>query len=206
MKSLFSLILFSMSLGTAAQTVELDRAEISVPTSEIIVARTNRTPKKVTINMTVPMQKSICEESGIRHVMRTSSVHCGNDVITRVRVVEVCTRRDPNNRNKCLLTRKESRPEQILIARTCMVPESTCLRFGTTVVPKRDDMTIEFKKLHALADSEADLFLVRAVQKSYDSDTVRYEVEALETIAPVKVKRAGRLFGSSDDDFEVTRK
>lgn len=204
MKKLLSFVVMTMSLSAFAQTIELNQKEISIDAAEAVIARTNKTPKKVEITMTVPMQKSVCEESGIQHVMRTSSVHCGNDVIYRSRTVEVCTRRDPNNKDRCLMTRLDRRQERVLVARTCMVPETVCLRYGTVVVPKRDNMTIEFsKKLHALADSEADLFKIKAAQKNYDGDTVVYELEALETIAPVKVKRAGRLFGSSEDDLEV---
>ena len=142
------------------------------------------------------MQKRVCEQTDVRHVMRTSSIQCGNDVIYRREVRRVCDRR-----GNCRPTYMNRR---IIVPRTCMVPERVCVQYGTAVVMKTDDMTIEFsKKLPKLADSEHDLFRVVGTQKEYDSDEVIYTVEALETIAPVEVKRAGRIFGSSNDDFEV---
>lgn len=196
MKTIFAALFMTMSLSAFAQTYELNTKEVRIDAPEAVVARTSRTPKKVEITMSVPMQKNVCEQTDYRRVLRTSSFECGNDVIYRRRMTRVCDRR-----GNCRPTYVN---ERVLVPRTCMVTESYCSRYGVVTVMKTDDMTIEFsKKLPKLAGSEADLFRVVGTQKEFDSDEVIYTVEALETIAPVEVKRAGRIFGSSNDDFEV---
>lgn len=196
MKTIFAALFMTLSLSASAQVYELTTKEVRIDAPEAVVARTNRTPKKVEITMNVPMQKNVCEQTDIRRVMRTSSFECGNDVIYRRRMTRVCDRR-----GNCRPTYVN---ERILVPRTCMVSESYCVRYGVATIMKTDDMTIEFsKKLPALADSERDLFRVVGIQKAIDSDEVIYTVEALETIEPVEVKRAGRIFGSSNDDYEV---
>lgn len=196
MKTIFAALFMTMSLSAFAQTYELNSKTVRIDGPEAVVARTDRTPKKVEITMAIPMEKRVCEERDVRHVMMTSSIHCGNRVIYRRHMSRVCDRR-----GNCRPTYVNQR---VLVPNTCMVAESYCARYGTAVVMKTDDMTIEFsKKLPKLAGSEKDLFRVVGTQKDFDSDEVVYTVEALETIAPVEVKRAGRIFGSSNDDFEV---
>jgi hypothetical protein len=196
MKTILAALFMTMSLSAFAQNYELNTSSVRIDAPEAVVARTNRTPKKVEITMSVPMQKRVCEQKDIRHVMMTSSIHCGNQVIYRRHMRRVCDRR-----GNCRPTYVN---ERILVPRTCMVAESYCSRYGVATVMKTDDMTIKFsKKLPKLAGSERDVFRVVGTQKEFDSDEVIYTVEALETVAPVEVKRAGRILGSSNDDFEV---
>lgn len=207
MKSLFTFIIFSMSLSAVAQSaqpVELVGKEVSIDAAEAVVARTSKTAKEVAITLSIPMQKTVCENYETHTEWRTSAIHCGEDVHYDRRTVKVCDER--NDKGECVRGHTEERTERIAVARSCMVPVTVCTQYGTATITKRDNMTIEFKKLPALAGSEADLFRVKGFQKQFDGDGVKYEVEVIQSVVPLKVKREGRLFGKSEDDFVVTVK
>lgn len=200
MKTTFAVMSLVLSLGAFAQErVELNASEVTVKGSEAVVVRTNRTPEKVKISFEVPMASSICEEYDTRLVYRTSGIHCGYEV--RYRRVPTRGPRNPNDRRD----RGGYTTERYEYPRTCLVRESVCVRYGTSTEFKRDTMTIKFKDLPALADSESDTFQVTANQNNYNGGNVVYVVKTLETVQEYKVEQKN-ILGFKTDDFVIKLK
>ncbi len=192
MKLLTSVFALLMCASVFAQEkVLLESKEVSVNGSEAILVRTNKTPKKVKVTFKVPMSESVCEQYDTRYVVRTSGSYCGYYTTYRIVHERVCVRRDRQNRCSSYQTR--ARRVAYTSPRSCPVPETYCSRYGTATHYGSDSVTIKFKGLPALADSEQDSFLVAARQKSYDATGVVYDVEAQETVIPYVVKDRGFL-------------
>lgn len=206
MKLLTCLSLFVLASSVFAQEpILLEAPVVQVRGDSAIVARTSNTGSKVTIQMQVPMARQECISASTVYVMRASEHHCGADYYEESYQTRHCDWEDKTT-GKCggYIYRTEYRT--VSVPRTCEVPETVCHEYGTVVRNMSDDMTITFKGLHSLEETEFDFFRVTAKQKSFGSNGVIYEVEALETKKPVKVRRGKRLFGKSDDDFHVERK
>lgn len=199
MKKAIALLTLVLSLGAFAQErVELNAEEVSINASEAIVVRTNKTPGTVELTLLVPMANSICERYETRHVLRTSSMHCGYETrIRRISNGRVCTRTNPHN-GVCLNWRETFREERVQYPRTCMVPETYCAQYGTATSMERDSMKIKFKDLPALGDSESETFSIVATQKRYDSGSVVFEIKPLETLREYEIKRKKILFFKTD--------
>lgn len=203
MKKTFAILTLVLSFGAFAQENEpapivLDAKKIEVNAAKATVVRTNQSPDKVELSFLVPMANSVCERYETRHVLRTSGAYCGYDVYTRrVRTGRVCVRTNPHN-NECLRWGDTFRTETHRRPRTCMVPETYCAQYGTATSYERDSMTIQFKNLPALGDSEQETFTIEATQKRYDSGSVVFEVKPLETIREYEVKRKKFLFFKTD--------
>lgn len=196
-------LLFSLS-SYAQERIELDGKEVSVNAAEALVIRTEKTPSVVEIEFKVPLQKSVCERTEIRHVLRTSAVYCGEDVrIRRVSMGRVCVTQAENGR--CLHYREQWREEHYRVPRTCMVPESYCAQYGTITSFKRDTMKIKFKDLPELAGPEYETFYIEADQKTYNSNNVIYKVTPHETLRNYKVKQK-KILGFKVDSYEVSEK
>lgn len=195
-----------LSVGAFAQErVELNAEKVSVKGNKSILVRTNKTPDTVEVEFEVPMANQICERTETRHVLRRSGTYCGYDTfIRRVQVGQVCTRKNPYN-DECLKFEPAFREERVTTERTCMVPESFCAQYGTSTSFIKDTMTIQFKKLPALGDSEGDTFEVGARQKNYDGIDVIYDFKPLETVQEYKVSQKRFLFFKRDA-FVVEKK
>jgi hypothetical protein len=203
MKNFFALSTLLLSFAAMAQApIALDAASIDIQGSSAIVARTSATPEKVKLNLLIPKARTVCVEHDTRYVFRASEFHCGYDLAHRTETIRHCDAIDKETQ-KCAKYIYEHRTVTVRIPRSCMVPETVCVRTGTQVTHEKESMTLTFKKLHALGGSEADVLRVSGQQKSFGSSGVIFEAQALETIRPVTVRRAKRLFGSSDDDFVV---
>ncbi len=94
--------------------------------------------------------------------------------------------------------RETFREERIQYPRTCMVPETYCVQYGTATSMERDSMKIKFKDLPALGDSESETFSIVATQKRYDSGSVVFEIKPLETLREYEIKRKKILFFKTD--------
>ena len=210
MKHLLSLILFVISLPSLAQvSVELNSSEVSVDTDQAVIVRTSRTPEKVKIKMQVPKDKETCERYDSRRVMRTSSLECGTDIAYRqVPYGSVCVRLDRES-GVCRRYQTEYRMETYDIPRTCMVEETYCSQHGTVTVRELETLTVKFKKAAVLGGSETESFLVKADQKRYDGDSVRFNITAQQTIGTYKIERKkvlGGIFGREDDSYVIEGK
>lgn len=203
MKTTFALLTIVLSFSSFAQVrVELDAKELTINSASAVVIRTHKTPENVKINFLVPMENSVCKRFETRHVLRTSSVHCGNDTsIHRVSTGLVCTR--VHRREVCTETFED---QIVQHPRTCMVPETNCAEYGTEVTTVMDSMKIRFKGLQSLGGPEAETFSIVARQKSYNGNNVVYEVKALETLRAYKVTQKKLLGLFARDSFEVSEK
>lgn len=173
----------------AQEAVNLDRDRIFINSHEAVLTRTNQTPKKIKIEMMVPMSEPICERHETRMVYRTSSIHCGSVVERRVVQDRECVQRDANNR--CVTYRRTERVVTRHIPRTCLVPETYCAQYGSVTDYEKDSVTIEFKNASTLADGQQELFSIRAEQKRMGSDSVNYMIETLEASREYEIKRGG---------------
>ncbi len=201
MKKTIALLALVLSLGAFAQEaakIELNAEKIDVNASSALVVRTNKTPGTVELTFRVPMANSVCERYETRHVLRTSGVYCGYDIMTRrISNGRTCVRTNPHN-GQCLNWQETWREERIQRPRTCMVPETYCAAYGTATSYETDSMKLKFKDLPALADSESETFSVVATQKRYDSGSVVYEVKAVETLREYEINRKKILFFKTD--------
>lgn len=201
MKKTIALLALVLSLGAFAQEatkIELNAEKIDVNASSALVVRTNKTPGTVELTFRVPMANSVCERYETRHVLRTSGVYCGYDIMTRrISNGRVCVRTNPHN-GQCLNWQETWREERIQRPRTCMVPETYCAAYGTATSYETDSMKLKFKDLPALGDSESETFSVVATQKRYDSGSVVYEVKAVETLREYEINRKKILFFKTD--------
>ena len=205
MKSLLTILALTMSLSTFAQErVELNAGKVSVNSDAAVVVRSNKTPETVEITFRVPMANSVCERYETRYVVRQSAAHCGEDVrYNRVRVRR-CVQQDPAN-GRCTRYMEEWRDERISIPRTCPVPETYCAQYGTAVSREDDKMKIRFKNLPLLGDSETETFEIKARQKTYDGESVVYDVKPLETLREYKVAQK-KVLGFKLDSYVVEEK
>ena len=207
MRHTIALVALVLSFNVFAQeTVELNSKNVSINAPSAIVVRTNKTPDTVEIKFMVPMANAVCERYETRHVLRTSAVYCGEDITTRrILIGKVCVRKNPYN-DECVNWQDQWRTEQIRRPRTCMVPESYCARYGTSVSMESDKMKVKFKNLPALADSESETFEIKARQKTYDGESVIYDVTPLETLREYKVKQKKILGLFKVDSYEISEK
>lgn len=206
MKKTLALMTLILSLGAFAQErVELNAEKVSIKGNKATLVRTNKTPGTVEVEFEVPMANQICERYETRHVLRPSGAHCGYDThYRRVPTGRVCTRKNPHN-GECLRFDETYREERVTRERVCMVPETYCAEYGTSTRVIKDTMTVQFKKLPALGDSEGDTFEVVARQKNYDGSDVIYDFKALETVQEYKVTQKRILFFKRDA-FVVEKK
>jgi hypothetical protein len=209
-KTLASLLIAFSFSAFAQDQVLLDAKEITVNGPEAVVLRTNQTPREVKISFRVPMQNSVCERYETRMIPRHVRVQCGQEIrYRRVPTGRVCTRTNPQT-NQCIRWEERYRDERIIVPVFCdrvvYEPQTYCSKYGTATSFKRDSMKIEFNKLPALGDSEADSFLVKATQKNYDRTNVVYSIQPLETALEYKVKQKKTLGIFAGDNFEVTEK
>ncbi len=191
MKKILLAIIASATFTSAfaQEAVNLDRDRIFINSHEAVLTRTNQTPKKIKIEMMVPMSEPVCERRETRMVYRTSSIYCGSVVERRVIQDRECVQRDANNR--CVTYRRTERVVTRQIPRTCLVPETYCSQYGSVTDYEKDSVTIEFKKASNLAEGEQELFSIRAEQKRMGSDSVNYNIETLEAQKEYSVKRGG---------------
>ncbi|MFY7993687.1 MAG: hypothetical protein ACOVP4_10370 [Bacteriovoracaceae bacterium] len=190
MTSLFALIICASAF--AQEKVYLDSKDVTINDSQAVLVRTNKTPNKVKLTFTVPMSDSVCTQYDTRYVIRTSGAYCGYATTFRIINERICTRRNPRN-NSCIRFETRTRRVAYRFARSCPVPETYCSRYGSVTTSESDKVTIKFKNLPALADSEEETFVVSAKQKRYGSSNVVYDVTAEETVQPYVVKNRGFL-------------
>ena len=179
----------TLTSAFAQEAVNLDRDRIFINSHEASLVRTNQTPKKIKIEMMVPMSEPVCESYGTRMVPRTSSFHCGYVVERRLIQDRECVQYDANGR--CATYRRTERMVSREIPNTCPVAESYCAQYGTATEYEKDDVTIEFKKASVLAEGEQEIFSILAEQKRYGSSSVNYKIEAVDTKKEYKIKQGG---------------
>lgn len=203
MKKIITLLSLTLALSAFAQErVELTSKKIEVKSAAATLIRTNKSPSSIELSFIVQMDQSVCQRYETRYVVRSDGAYCGwNEHTRRVYVGKVCVRTNPAN--ECIRWGDQYRTETVRVPRTCPVPETYCAQYGTVTVPKKDSMSIKFKNLPALGDSESESFLVVAKQKSYDSSDVVYEVTPKETLRPYKVKQKKVLFVKTDS-YEIS--
>lgn len=205
MKQLFVFVSMLFTLSVFAQeSVVLTNKSTTVYGSEVRIIRTNETPNNVEIALSVPMASSVCEFYDTRYVFRTSGLHCGYNNHVRRITERVCVRK--NEKGACLSYQNRTRTQTVRVARSCSVPETYCARYGTATNYKTDTVKIQFKNLPKLADSEQDVFLLKAEQKRYDGTDVVFSIKPEETIRPYKVKQKKFLGLFSKDSFVVEEK
>lgn len=203
MKMTIALMTMALTLGAFAQEkVELNAKEIIISDSKAIIVRTSKTPSTVKITFMVPMANSICERYETRYELRSSSLHCGDDVIVR-RIVSGRECMRINRRGDCIEWNESYREEIIQVPRTCMVPETSCAQYGTATTMEDDKMKVTFKKLPALGGSETETFLVAARQKKYNGENVVYDVKPIKTLRPYKVSQR-KILGLGFDSYEIS--
>lgn len=207
MSKFFTFCFLFLSLSAVAQeTIVIDSPKLSARTQEVILVRNAFSPEKTEVKFRVEMAHRVCVQHDTRMVYRTSGAECGYDYQER-RVPtgqQYCieTRAD----GQCVRWRQEYRIERVSIPRSCYVQEVYCVSYGTEMRTKDSDMTLQFKKI-PLGGSESETFVVTARQKEYDSGSVKYEVKALSTIRPYKIKKKDTFLGiGNDDDFVVSGK
>lgn len=206
MKSSILLITFAFSqLLFAQEAVKLSSSSVTVQGDSAVVERTAQTPGKVHIKMQIPKQFNACIDYDTTYEWGANGSYCGYDTHTEAVEVRYCDW-DDKTTGKCGGYVYKTEYRTVQVARSCEYPVTTCVEYGTVTRVIEEDMTLEFRNLHALAGSEVDRFMVSGQQKKYGSKGVIFEANALETIAPVKVRRGKRLFGKSDDDFVVEPK
>ena len=206
MKKTLGLLALIASMSSFAQdAVVLNAREMKIDSDKAMIVRTNQSPKKVELKFLVPMSESVCVRHETRMVLRTSGHECGYDYFERrISAGSICVRTNPHN-GDCLRFEETYRIERHQRARTCHVPESFCAEYGTATRYERDSMTIEFKDLPALADSEKETFSVVAEQKDYDGINVVYKVSPIETLRPYRVKQK-KFLGIKRDAYVVEEK
>lgn len=185
--------------------VGLNAETVSVGSASVIVERNASTPGKVTIKMPIPKQFRACIDYDTTYHWGANGSYCGYDSRTESVQVRYCDWEDKTT-GKCGGYIYKTEYRTVNVPRSCEYPVTTCVEYGTETRVIEEDMTLEFRNLHVLAGSEVDQFKVSGRQKRYGSSGVIFEAEALETVAPVKVRRGKRLFGRSDDDFVVEAK
>lgn len=203
-----SILLFSLTFSQllfAQQAVKLNSSSVTVRSASAIVERTSQTPGKVEIKMQIPKQFRECIDYETTYHWGANGSYCGYDSHTESVQVRYCDWEDKTT-GKCGGYVYKTEYRTVQVPRSCEYPVTTCIEHGTVTRLIEEDMTLEFRKLHALAGSEVDRFKVSGRQKKYGSSGVIFEAEALETIAPVKVRRGKRLFAKSNDDFVVEAK
>jgi hypothetical protein len=198
MKMSFALIVLSLSLGAFAQVVDpvpaapaevlLNSKNVRVGSDEAVLVRTASTPKVVRVSFQVPMSNSVCEQMGTRMV----STICYDNVVTRYRTADVCIRRNPYN-NRCVNWGPRYATRVTRVARSCVVPQTYCVSYGTNVRRESDEVKIKFKNLPVLAGTEEDKFLVKAAQKNYGGSNVVYDIKVVESRGNYVVKDRGFL-------------
>ena len=199
----YCFLFFSMS-AMAQETIVANNTKLYPRTQEFILVRNSQSPKKMEIIFQVAMDHQVCVQQGVRYVFKTSGPDCGYDYYERQVPVgqPICVSQDHTGR--CRQWRQEHRIERTQTPRSCQVQEVYCMRYGTETRMKGDDMTLKFVNLPALGGSEIETFRVSARQKSYDSGSVKFEVEPLQTLRPYKVKKKKTILGiGNDDDLEV---
>jgi hypothetical protein len=205
MKKTVALFAMLLSLGAMAnEKVELDSKEVTIKAASAVVVRTSKTPETVKINFLVPMENSVCERYETEYVYRTSGSYCGYDTV-RVRVSEGGTCIQRNRRGDCVRWDEQYREVIEQVPLSCMVPEQSCVQYGTATSYKTNSMKIRFKKLPALGGSETDTFSITSRQKGYDRASVIYDVKPLETLKKYKVEQK-KFLGIELDSYEVTVK
>ena len=193
MKKFVMLLTLALSVSAFAQDaerVELNAENVFVNSDQAVLVRTSQTPDTVKVTFQIPMAERVCDRYAERDVLITSSLQCGQDrFVQRVRLPDVCTRRNPHN-NQCLRTEQRFDDRVTYRARSCYVLQTYCAQYGTSVQTSPDEVKIKFK-LADLAQGEEETFMVKAQQKNYDGTNVVYEISGLETKVPVKVKSKG---------------
>lgn len=206
MKKIIALSFFLLSLGIQASSeIELNAKEININADKAIVVRTSRSPETIQLTFKVPMENSVCERRETRYVLRTSGAYCGYDRIERrIPVGQICVKTHPRD-GRCLRYEETYRFEYVERPRTCQVPETYCAQYGTRVSFEEQSMKIKFKDLTPLAGSERETFSIEATQKRFDSGSVIFEVEPLETLREYKVERKKVLFIKTHT-YEISEK
>lgn len=187
------------------EAVALNAESVKVGAASVVVERTATTPGKVTIKMPIPKQFRACIDYDTTYHWGANGSYCGYDSHTESVQVRYCDWEDKTT-GKCGGYVYKTEYRTVNVPRSCEYPVTTCVEYGTETRIIEEDMTLEFRNLHVLAGSEVDRFKVSGRQKKYGSTGVIFEAEALETAAPVSVRRGKRLFGRSDDDFVVEAK
>ena len=201
-KLAFGLIALCVSVGAFAQErVTLDSNSISINAHQAVIVRTAASPKKIDIDMVVPMSEPVCERYDTRMVIRTSGAHCGYVRERRVEHVRVCVARHPNG--ECATYRREENVVYRDFPRTCSISETYCSQYGTVSDYKRMSVRIRFKDPAPLAAGEEETFSVVARQKNYGENNAVFSINAIETKATYTIKSVG-WFGN--DSFEIIKK
>jgi hypothetical protein len=198
MKMSFALIALSLSLGAFAQVVDpapagpaevlLNSKNVRVGSDEAVLVRTSSTPDVVKVSFQVRMASSVCEQMGTRMV----STICYDNVVTRYRTADVCIRRNPYS-NRCVNWGPGYANRVTRVARSCVIPQTYCVSYGTNVRTESDEVKIKFKNLPVLAGTEEDKFLVKATQKNYGGSNVVYDIKVVESRGNYVVKDRGFL-------------
>ncbi len=193
-----AMLLTVASAALAQERVIADRENLDINSHEAILVRTKDTPNKLDIDMLVPMSEPVCERRETRMVMQTSAFHCGTVRERRLQVERVCVSRHENGR--CATYERRENVVHIERPRTCLVPESYCVQYGSVTDYEKDNVKIKFKNAASLADGEEETFLIRARQKNHGGENVVYEIEPVTTKGKYTVKSRG-WFGT--DHYEI---
>jgi hypothetical protein len=192
MKLTLSLIAGIFCLQVFAQEqVILDREEVFASSDTAILVRTNQTPDKVTLKMSVPMNQNACVMYSERNLLVTSGSRCGYHYNDRVDVVRVCIARD--SRGNCRRYETQRRVRTVSVPRTCYVVERYCADYGTITTRETDGVVIKFKNANALEADQTEEFIIRARQNSINSSNVVYDLDVMKALQTYQVENRGIL-------------
>ncbi len=172
-----------LSASGAEKEVVLDRKDVSVGVESVVVIRTSQTPDKVKLELSVPFGETVCEQTQTVMVVQTSPA-CGYDThyVTR-RECSVQTVCEVTRNGACVSSRQVNSCRDVVspitVTRTCALPETTCVHYGTAVDRQNVHVTLNFKNLDRLDAGKQELIRITGRQNHTDGSNDKFTASVL---------------------------
>ncbi len=185
-------ILHVTTASAADKEVLLDRKEVSVDVESAVVVRTSQTPDKVKLQLSVPFGETVCEQTQTVMVVRTDPA-CGYDTtyVTR-RECSVQTVCEVTRNGACVSSRQVNSCRDVVspitVTRTCSLPETSCVQYGTAVDRQDVHVVLNFKDLGRLEAGKQELIRITGSQNHTDGSNDKYTADILMSDEKIEVK------------------
>jgi len=186
--------LISAASSFASETIELTRGDHQAQSDVVEIIRTSRTPKKVDVELTVPIGVSRCAEMGTRIVFGPHP-SCGNETVLIRECHNQCIKLGncqflPNGERKCqcLETGNVCQNVPRTAVRQCSHPEAACVRTEVVSHAETRQVTVNFRDSLKLGPNENEIFELSAVQTRIDGSNVDFRLRQIKASVNYEIK------------------
>ena len=184
--------------AAALPEVLLDSEAVSLPSADCRVIRTSLTPEKVDLTLPIEMSHTVCVQTAEIPTTGANGAQCGYDTYSREICRDIpgaCHVIDPRTgRQACAPARRECGYETTSRARVCTYMVTQCVRTEIVTSPETRKARLKFRNLAPLATGETETYELHATQKRLDGSRTIFDVRAITTKEPVKIKSRDGLF------------